>query len=55
MIVGGIVVEIERQKIVEGVRAQGKVVRRPAGEAKRTVAKPLGSRAQGLDYFWRGR
>lgn len=53
MIVGGIVVEIEQKEIVKGVRAQGKVTRRPAGEFKKT--KPSGGRGQALDYFWKAR
>ncbi|KAI9852076.1 MAG: Sigma-adaptin 3A [Thelocarpon superellum] len=37
MIVGGVVVETRADKVVEGVRAQAKVAKRPAAEAEEAV------------------
>lgn len=34
MIVGGVVVETGREKVVEGVKAQGKVAKRPVNSAR---------------------
>lgn len=34
MIVGGVVVETGREKVVEGVRAQGKVAKRPVNSSR---------------------
>lgn len=43
MIVGGVVVETGRDKVVEGVRSQGKVTKRPAGLGSSTgVERTLG-------------
>ena len=47
MIVGGVVVETQLEKVVEGVRAQGKVAKRPVNE---------GTRGSGGGAFaWAGR
>lgn len=46
MIVGGVVVETQLEKVVEGVRAQGKVAKRPVNE---------GTRGGGGAFAWAGR
>jgi AP-3 complex subunit sigma len=37
MIVGGVVVETGRERVVEGVKAQGKVAKRPVNERRAGV------------------
>lgn len=34
MVVGGVVIETEMQKVVQGVRSQGKVAKRPVNESR---------------------
>jgi AP-3 complex subunit sigma len=51
MIVGGVVVETALDKVVEGVKAQGKVPRRPVNEGGRAG---LGM-AMGANFAWAGR
>lgn len=50
MIVGGVVVETNLEKVVEGVRAQGKVPRRPVNEKS-----GLGGMGMGGNFAWAGR
>lgn len=52
IIVGGVVVETNQDKIVEGVRAQGKVPKRPNQEGG-SVSTTVG-RFGGLGAFGRG-
>ena len=52
MIVGGVVVETGLEKVVEGVRGQGKVSKRPTGAADNG---PLGSIGMGGRGVWAGR
>lgn len=47
MIVGGVVIETELGKVVEGVKAQGKVPRRPVNEGK--------GGGLGASFAWPGR
>jgi AP-3 complex subunit sigma len=51
MIVGGVVVETGLDKVVEGVRAQGKVPRRPVNESSRGGL----SMGMGGNFTWSGR
>ncbi|QIW96825.1 hypothetical protein AMS68_002343 [Peltaster fructicola] len=44
MIVGGVVVETSRDKVVEGVRAQGKVAKRPVNERRAPLGGGLWAR-----------
>lgn len=52
MVVGGVVIETGLEKVVEGVRAQGKVAKRPVNEG-------MGGRgamgAMGGNFGWAGR
>lgn len=41
MIVGGVVVETGRDKVVEGVRAQGKVAKRPVNERRAGISQGI--------------
>jgi AP-3 complex subunit sigma len=50
MIVGGVVVETGLEKVVEGVKAQGKVPRRPVNEKS-----ALGGMGMGGNFAWAGR
>lgn len=53
MIVGGVVVETGLEKVVEGVKAQGKVPRRPVNESSgggRGLSLGMGS-----NFAWAGR
>jgi AP-3 complex subunit sigma len=50
MIVGGVVVETGLEKVVEGVKAQGKVPRRPVNEKS-----GLGGMGMGSNFAWAGR
>lgn len=53
MIVGGVVVETGLDKVVQGVRAQGKVAKRPVNESRSNVTMGLGfGRGDGI---WAGR
>ena len=55
MIVGGVVIETNLERIVEGVKVQGKVPKRPSAES--TVGSAMGSavgRLGGLGAFGRG-
>lgn len=49
MIVGGVVIETGLEKVVEGVKAQGKVPRRPVNEGK------SGGLGMGANFNWPGR
>jgi len=49
MVVGGVVIETQLEKVVEGVKAQGKVAKRPVNEAR---GGPLG---MGGNFAWAGR
>lgn len=55
MIVGGVVIETNLDRIVEGVKAQGKVPKRPPNESavSTTVGSAVG-RLGGLGAFGRG-
>jgi AP-3 complex subunit sigma len=52
MIVGGVVVETSLEMVVEGVRAQGKIARRPVNEKS-----GLGGMGMGMagNFAWAGR
>lgn len=55
MIVGGVVVETGLDKVVEGVRGQGRVLKRPTGEGRGGLGVGFaGFRAVG-DGVWSGR
>jgi AP-3 complex subunit sigma len=59
MIVGGVVVETGLERVVEGVRAQGKVAKRPVNEGKGgggigSLGGMGGFRGKG-DFVWSGR
>lgn len=51
MIVGGVVIETQLDKVVEGVRAQGKVAKRPINETR----GGLGNLGMGANFAWAGR
>lgn len=51
MIVGGVVIETQLDKVVEGVRAQGKVAKRPVNESR----SGLGNLGMGGNFAWAGR
>lgn len=51
MIVGGVVVETQLERVVEGVRSQGRVAKRPVGEGRGGIGLGLGSGGFG----WAGR
>ena len=63
MIVGGVVVETALEKIVDGVRAQGKVAKRPINEGRAGgggvgiggVPPGLGGFRGPADLVWSGR
>jgi len=50
MIVGGVVIETQLEKVVEGVKLQGKVAKRPVNEGR--SAGPLGMAG---NFAWAGR
>ena len=53
MIVGGVVIETNLEKIVAGVRAQGAVAKRPVNEGR---ASGLGAGlGMGTNFVWTGR
>jgi AP-3 complex subunit sigma len=52
MIVGGVVIETQLEKVVEGVRAQGKVAKRPVNEGR--GGGGLGMQLGG-NFAWAGR
>ncbi|KAI9677846.1 MAG: Sigma-adaptin 3A [Trizodia sp. TS-e1964] len=54
MIVGGVVVETSVEKVVQGVRSQGKVAKRPVNEGRTSVASSLAS-FRPSDMVWAGR
>ena len=54
MIVGGVVVETGTARIVDGVKAQGKVAKRPVGESAVGRLGNLGAFGRG-DGVWAGR
>lgn len=41
MIVGGVVVETDLKKVVEGVRGQGRVAKRPVNETRPGIAQGI--------------
>ncbi|EPQ62977.1 Bgt-1098 [Blumeria graminis f. sp. tritici] len=53
MIVGGVVVETSLERVVEGVKAQGKVPRRPINDVARAGGSL--SMAMGGNFGWAGR
>ena len=53
MIVGGVVVETGLEKVVEGVKSQEKVAKRPMNDGKSTFGISAFSRAG--DTIWAGR
>ncbi len=62
MIVGGVVVETGLERIVEGVRSQGKVAKRPVNEGRGNGGAGGGNGGGGLggfrapgDLVWSGR
>ncbi|KAI9820763.1 MAG: Sigma-adaptin 3A [Pycnora praestabilis] len=57
MIVGGVVVETALDKVVEGVKGQGKVAKRPVNEGSRTGGVSLSAFRAGpeLPNVWAGR
>ncbi|KAI9777095.1 MAG: Sigma-adaptin 3A [Geoglossum umbratile] len=54
MVVGGVVVETGLDKVVEGVRSQGRVAKRPVNEG-RTGGRIGVSAFRGADLAWGGR
>lgn len=48
MIVGGVVIETQLEKVVEGVKSQGKVAKRPVNEGR-------GGLGMGGGFAWAGR
>lgn len=55
MIVGGVVIETGLDRVVEGVRGQGKVAKRPANEGRAGVGVSLGGFRRPGDLVWSGR
>ncbi|KAF2659412.1 clathrin adaptor complex small chain [Lophiostoma macrostomum CBS 122681] len=53
IIVGGVVVETQLDKVVQGVKAQGKVAKRPVNESKSGLS--LGGFGRGDASVWSGR
>jgi AP-3 complex subunit sigma len=51
MVVGGVVIETQLDKVVEGVRAQGKVAKRPVNESR----GGLGNLGMSTNFAWAGR
>jgi AP-3 complex subunit sigma len=41
MIVGGVVIETSMERVVEGVRAQGRVAKRPVNESRSGLAQGI--------------
>lgn len=52
MIVGGVVVETQLEKVVEGVRSQGRVAKRPVNEGRGGGGLSMG---MGGNFGWAGR
>ena len=52
MIVGGVVIETQLDKVVEGVKAQGRVAKRPVNEGKTGLSLGGFGRGEGV---WAGR
>lgn len=52
MIVGGVVIETQLERVVEGVRAQGKVAKRPVNEGRGGALSGMG---MGGNFAWAGR
>lgn len=52
MIVGGVVIETQLERVVEGVRMQGKVAKRPVNEGR---SGALGMGGMGGNFAWAGR
>lgn len=52
MIVGGVVVETGLEKVVEGVKSQGKVAKRPVNESRGGIGLGGFGRGEGV---WVGR
>jgi AP-3 complex subunit sigma len=50
MIVGGVVIETQLEKVVEGVRGQGKVAKRPVNEGRGGATFGVGG-----NFAWAGR
>jgi AP-3 complex subunit sigma len=51
MIVGGVVIETQLERVVEGVKAQGKVAKRPVNESRGGLGLGMGAGGFG----WTGR
>lgn len=49
MIVGGVVIETQLERVVEGVKAQGKVAKRPLNEGR---SGALGGMGMGGNFAW---
>lgn len=54
MVVGGVVVETQLERVVEGVRSQGRVAKRPVNDGR---GGPLGGITSGMggNFGWPGR
>lgn len=52
MVVGGVVIETQLEKVVEGVKAQGKVAKRPVNESRGGLS---GLGMGGSGFGWTGR
>ncbi|CAG8957732.1 hypothetical protein HYFRA_00000068 [Hymenoscyphus fraxineus] len=52
MVVGGVVIETQLERVVEGVRAQGKVAKRPVNEGRSGSGLGMG---MGGNFAWAGR
>ncbi|KAI9839462.1 MAG: hypothetical protein M1819_002087 [Sarea resinae] len=55
MIVGGVVIETNLDKVVEGVKGQGRVAKRPVNESRSSGGIGLGGFGRGADLVWTGR
>jgi AP-3 complex subunit sigma len=55
MIVGGVVVETQLEKVVEGVKAQGKVAKRPVNEGRGGGLGMGMGMGMGGNFGWAGR
>lgn len=55
MIVGGVVVETQLDKVIQGVKAQGRVAKRPVNEGKNIGGSGGGGVMGGLTFGGLGR
>lgn len=55
MVVGGVVVETQLERVVEGVRAQGRVAKRPVNESRGGGGLGAITGGMGGNFGWAGR